>query len=110
SPSCCPLSHGMLWDGRILVGLGEADSARDLTIGPLGEKEWPALRMTLGTRHAKRLPAFIGRTLPAFRQNGVIVSVPSLGYDVGGPAITLRFADAGLSLARQVHACDRQPF
>ncbi len=68
-----PECRKLLWDGRFQVAA--MGPGRDLQVGPLAEEGWAALKV-----ERPHLPAFVGQTLPAIRQQQLILAVPSIGY------------------------------
>jgi tRNA(Ile)-lysidine synthase len=73
-----PAETGALWDRRFCLSGTRAasDGAGATTLGALGSA-------AAGLRHIAPLPAAVLRTLPAIRQNGILVAVPHLRYHVG---------------------------
>lgn len=68
-----PECRKLLWDGRFQVAA--TGPGRDLQVGPLAEEGWAELKA-----ERPSLPAFVGQTLPAIRQNARILAVPSIAY------------------------------
>lgn len=64
------------WDGRFRASVGTGHPAV-VELGPLGA-DWSALVATHPGLSSLKLPAAAGRGLPAFRQAGQVVAVPSL--------------------------------
>ncbi len=68
------------WDGRFTVAFHGCDGLDMVSVGELGEAGWREIRD--GLQSQGNLTSRAAPTLPAFRADGRIVSVPQLGFHV----------------------------
>jgi len=70
----------VMWDGRFRLKTRGIAGDDPVTVGRLGADGWSAIRKTSDKSLLERVPRIVGLNLPAVWREGVLLSVPLLGY------------------------------